>query len=67
MRLTLDILGRRYVLHLTSQRAAPLALEPEPQGATCGELERAPAWDHDRREPIGFGTRGNPGRDGRDA
>lgn len=55
---------RRIVLDLTSQRAE--AVEPDPQGATCGDLERRASWDHDDREPVGFGrTTCAPGQDGR--
>lgn len=25
-----------------------------PTGSTCGDLDRAGAWDHDNRPPLGF-------------
>jgi hypothetical protein len=67
VRLTLDVAGRRFAVELAAQRTRPDDLEVDvpPQGATSGELERRPGWDYDEREPIGFRTRGNPGRDGR--
>jgi hypothetical protein len=66
VRLTLDVAGRRFTVEFASQRARPDGLDVDvpPQGATS-ELERRPGWDHDDREPIGFRTRGNTGRDGR--
>lgn len=59
MRLTIDVAGRRFTVELAAQRARPddVDVEVPPQGATSGELERRPGWDHDEREPIGFSGR----------
>lgn len=55
MRLTLTVAGRTFALDLTAARDDQAAQpEPDRQGATCGDLERAPAWDHDERPPVGF-------------
>ena len=56
MRFLLEIRGR--YLDITAGRSTP---EPphmtDPQGSTCGALERVPSWDHDQRTPVGFAAR----------
>lgn len=32
----------------------PAAVHVPPMGSTCGDVERAPPWDHDERPRIGF-------------
>ena len=57
MRLTLEIRSR--ILSIGWDRADPATeREPDPQGSTCGDLERAERWDHDSRVPIGFQVTG---------
>lgn len=57
MKLTLEVAGRRLALDLSLGTVAdsdPPGFEPSPQGSTCGDLDKAPAWDHDHRPSIGF-------------
>lgn len=63
MKVTVEAFGRRLKVHATKTRPRPPESappwEPAPQGCTCGDLERAPSWDHDNRQPLGF-TRSRP-------
>jgi len=58
MRFLLEILGRRLEVRLDP--ADDEAPDPEPQGSTCGVLERVPSWDHDQRVPLGFAASARP-------
>jgi hypothetical protein len=56
VRFLLEIRGR--FLDVTAGRSGPEPEHtPEPQGSTCGVLERVPSWDHDQRVPLGFAAR----------
>lgn len=56
MRFLLEIRDRRLELHY-DRVTEDVEVEPEPQGTTCGVLERVPSWDHDQRVPLGFAAR----------
>mgnify|MGYP001576461773 CR=1 FL=1 len=65
MRLTLEISGKRpFTVTFALERPQPVEAaprdEPQPQGSTCGVLERTPSWDHDVRVPVGFAGRIDP-------
>lgn len=57
IRLILDVLGLRLDVDLGW---APEPYEdpgPQPEGVGSAVLERAPSWDHDHRQPVGFTPR----------
>lgn len=61
MKLSLTIAGRSFTLDVSArmqpdETLPPATPEPDRQGATCGDIERAPSWDHDQRPQVGFRT-----------
>lgn len=59
MRLALEICGQILTFTWDKVEPEPPPREPDPQGSTCGDLERAERWDHDQRVPVGFRAKEN--------
>lgn len=58
MKFAIEFAGLIFSLDLNVQHQQ--ASEAEPQGSTCGVLERADGWDLDQREPVGFTSHRSP-------